>query len=183
MLVAMLYTMVADAFAPAERTSVFAHLYASFLVLSICCQITGAWLLSIDPWLPMYFGLGALFAGVLVSLLLPETLHLHRKSVHGGVGEVGANERERHDPIQSSEGNLLDQVRHSLDRTLGHVGKLFGSWNVVLVLLANIFSSLGNISFQTLLLQYLARRFHWEWTTVLPGAMTLTVAPLPPKIC
>lgn len=77
---AMVWTIVADVVSVADRTSVFYQLTAAVLMINVFVNPISAFLLTFDPWIPMWLGNGFLVAGTLSVLLIPETVPLRRKA-------------------------------------------------------------------------------------------------------
>ncbi|UKZ81516.1 hypothetical protein TrVFT333_009288 [Trichoderma virens FT-333] len=170
MVVAMVWTIIADVVPVAERTSVFYQVYAMNLIISVAVNPLAAWLLSIDAWLAMWIGNGILAVGMLSSALIPETLKLRQAADNKRRGQGASPPVE--DESQSSSRKLpgaKDLARRawfSVKNDVSHVWHfIFASKSVVLLLLAYGPFYLIRLAFILDILQYMSRRFNWEWST------------------
>ncbi|OTA06959.1 hypothetical protein A9Z42_0077860 [Trichoderma parareesei] len=172
MVVAMLWTIVADVVPVAERTSVFYRIYAMNLLISVAINPVAGWLLSIDPWLATWVGCGVLAVGILSSALIPETLKLRQEADKKRRGDrdlssapiVGEPEEQPMKLLGVKE--LARRAWFSTKDDVSHVWRfIFTSKTVVLLLLAYGPFYLIRLAFVLDILQYMTRRFNWEWST------------------
>lgn len=171
MIVAMIWTIIADVTPVAERTSVFYRIFAMNLIISVAVNPLAAWLLSVDPWLAMWIGSGLLFAGLLSSALIPETLKLRQAADNKRRGQDGSppTQDELQSPSRKLPGvkQLAQRAWFSAKNDVSHVWRfIFASKVVVLLLLAYGPFYLIRLAFVLDILQYMTSRFHWEWSTV-----------------
>ncbi|RFU76030.1 cop9 signalosome complex subunit 2 [Trichoderma arundinaceum] len=170
MVVAMIWTIIADVIPVAERTSVFYRIYAMNLIISVAVNPVAAWLLSIDPWLAMWIGYGVLTLGMLSSALIPETLKLRQAADNKRRGQDALPSAE--DELQSSSRKLpgakelMHRAWFSAKNDVSHVWHfIFASKSVLLLLFAYGPFYLIKLAFVLDILQYMTRRFNWEWST------------------
>lgn len=173
MVVAMLWTIVADVVPVAERTSVFYRIYAMNLLISVAINPIAGWLLSIDPWLATWVGCSVLAVGMLSSALIPETLKLRqeadRKRLGHDVIPSSSTDTECDEGLRKTPGvkELARRAWLSTKDDVSHVWRfIFASKAVVLLLLAYGPFYLIRLAFVLDILQYMTRRFNWEWSTV-----------------
>jgi MFS family permease len=171
MVVAMIWTIVADVVPVAERTSVIYRLYAMNLFISVVINPLAAWLLSIDPWLTMWIGNGVLATGLLASALIPETLKFRQAADNKRRGQdtLSATQNESQSQPNKIPGakDLARRAWFSAKNDVSHVWRfIFTSKSVVLLLLAYGPFYLIKLAFVLDILQYMTRRFNWEWSTV-----------------
>ncbi|RCI12671.1 hypothetical protein L249_0870 [Ophiocordyceps polyrhachis-furcata BCC 54312] len=148
---AMIWTIVADVTPVTDRTTVFYRLHSLSLILAVVINPLAALLLSISPWIGMWLGLVTLLVGVLVIYMIPETLTLD-------------NDDDQHVlpmPVKGSCAAFAAARKH-----LGHVGRfVLASRSIVALISAYGLSIPASLSIQLYILQYMTRRFGWEWST------------------
>jgi hypothetical protein len=174
MVVAMISTVVADVVPVSERTGTFYQIYAMNLVISIAVNPLAAFLLSIDPWLAMWIGNAVLTIGVLSSALIPETLKFRQAADNKRRGQDGSSAAQQESQLPSkqfpSARELAQRAWFSAKNDVSHVWRfIFTSKTVVLLLLAYGPFYLIKLTFVLDILQYMTRRFNWEWSTVRRG--------------
>lgn len=171
MVVAMISTVVADVVPISERTSTFYLIYAMNLLISIAVNPLAALLISIDPWLAMWIGNAVLTIGMLSSALIPETLKFRQAADDKRRGEDGSSAAQQRSQLPSkafpSARELARRAWFSARNDVSHVWRfIFTSKTVVLLLLAYGPFYLIKLTFALDILQYMTRRFNWEWSTV-----------------
>ncbi|KAL7934718.1 COP9 signalosome complex subunit 2 [Trichoderma chlorosporum] len=170
MVVAMVWTVIADVVPVAERTSVFYRVYAMNLIISVAVNPLAAWLLSVDAWLAMWIGNGILVVGLLSSALIPETLRLRQAADERRSGQDVSPPVEDESEMASRKFPGAKYLAHrawfSVKNDVSHVWRfIFASKSVVLLLLAYGPFYLIKLAFVLDILQYMTRRFNWEWST------------------
>ncbi|KAM0263939.1 hypothetical protein ACHAQJ_000974 [Trichoderma viride] len=170
MVVAMIWTIIADVVPVAERTSVIYKISAMNLVLSVAVNPLAAWLLSKDAWMTMWIGNGVLTIGLLSSALIPETLKFRQAIDNKRRGQDATSAAQ--DESQSSSRKipgakyLARRAWFSAKNDVSHVWRfIFASKTVVLLLLAYGPFYLIKLAFALDILQYMTGRFKWEWST------------------
>ncbi|RDA88435.1 hypothetical protein CP532_5559 [Ophiocordyceps camponoti-leonardi (nom. inval.)] len=154
---AMIWTIVADVTPIADRTTVFYWLHSLSLILAVVINPLAALLLSINPWIGMWLGFVTLLVGVLVIYMIPETLSLRRHDDDDNSSPGSApDDDEREDPINTKRGCVL--------RAFASAG-LLASRSIVTLITAYGLSIPASLSIQLYILQYMTRRFTWEWST------------------
>jgi hypothetical protein len=171
MVVAMITTVVADVVPVSERTGTFYMVYAMNLLISIAVNPLAAYLLSIDPWLAMWIGNIVLTIGMLSSALIPETLKFRQAADNKRRGQdcAPATPQESQRPLKQfpTAKELAQRAWYSAKNDVSHVWRfIFASKTVVLLLLAYGPFYLIKLTFVLDILQYMTRRFNWEWSTV-----------------
>ncbi|KAL6825282.1 major facilitator superfamily domain-containing protein [Trichoderma camerunense] len=170
MVVAMVFTIIADVIPVAERTSVFYKVYAMNLIISVAVNPLAGWLLSVDPWLAMWIGNGILVVGMLSSAFIPETLKLRQAADNKRRGQDTPppveDESEPSTRKIPAARDLARRAWFSVKNDVSHVWHfIFASKSVVLLLLAYGPFYLIKLALVLDILQYMTRRFNWEWST------------------
>ncbi|XP_044721311.1 major facilitator superfamily domain-containing protein [Hirsutella rhossiliensis] len=161
---AMIWTILSDITPVAERTAVFYRIYALFLLLGVIANPMAALVLAIDPWFAMWLGFGILIIGALTALLIPETLRLRQRV---------DSERQEQDSLSQDTDCLAPvkagrarQAWSALRSNAGHIWRFVcGSRRVTILICAYGLHFAGRINVYLNLLQYMTRRFSWEWST------------------
>ncbi|KAI9147530.1 MFS efflux pump atnC [Paramyrothecium foliicola] len=157
---AMVWTILTDTVPVETRTTLFYQMHAMMLILSAICRPIAAWLLSINPWLPMWIGLGALVVGMFSSLLIPETLHFHKAA--GSRLQNGTN----HHDVSPSKPKSLASALASAQKNLKHVwSSIFKSRSLMLLIAGYGLCYPFFIAYEMNLLQYTTARYKWQWST------------------
>ncbi|KJK81302.1 hypothetical protein H634G_03321 [Metarhizium anisopliae BRIP 53293] len=164
MAAAMVWTLLADAIPVAKRTSVFYLLYAMILIIGVIVNPIAALLLKINPWIALWLGFAMLVVGLFASLLVPETLALRlladRKRPRGasvdGPMHISNNPRK----------SWLEHAVFSMKNDMGHIWRfIFASKSVMILIFAYAINYPIKLNQTFNLLQYMTRRFNWEWST------------------
>jgi MFS family permease len=183
MAAAMVWTIVADVVPVAERTATFFQLTAISLSINVLVNPISALLLKYDPWIAMWLSFGGNFIGMGSVALIPETLTLRRKADerrrHAHDNAQGAEDGENCEPPHSHVGwrsfrsfksvkeQILTQVVFTVRNDMKHVWQfIFGSKDIVLLILATSSVLPMRLIVSNILLQYMTKRFDWEWSTV-----------------
>lgn len=168
MAAAMIWTIVADVVPVAERTSTFFQLTAVTLIISVLVNPVSALLLKYDPWIAMWLSFGCLVVGMCSIGLIPETLTLRRKADarrHGQ--ETEAHETQTDLVWRSSFKSVKEQVWSTITNDMKHIwGIVFASKNMVILVIATSAFLPMRLAVSNSLLQYMTKRFDWEWSTV-----------------
>ncbi|OAA36648.1 MFS transporter [Metarhizium rileyi] len=164
MVAAMVWTLVADAIPVAKRTRVFYFLYAMILALNVVVSPIAALLIKINPWIALWLGLGTLAAGLVASLLVPETLTLRQEADRKRVQSPSYNgvANSSNPPWKSWIINAFFTVKNDM----GHLWHfIFASKSITTLMCAYAINSPLKLNQIFNLLQYMTRRFNWEWST------------------
>lgn len=167
---AIIYTMLTDVVPARDRGRLFYTLYAVMILLSIVFHPVSAFLLSIDPWLPMWLSFALLVVGTLMATLVPETLGAMYSHTVGGIKVVRLEPGQTDEPYIPSNSSktksptpFLASVYKILEQTCRSV---FVSRPIMTLVLANgIFFPL-KVTFVITMLQYMTKRFDIAWSTV-----------------
>ncbi|KAK0392927.1 hypothetical protein NLU13_2421 [Sarocladium strictum] len=171
MATAMVWTILCDAVPTTERTSAFYLISALGIVLSATLNPIAAWLMSMDPWLPMWIGIVFMALGTLSALLVPETLRLRKET-----DAVRRRDPSATDPLLPTDEAQSDErrvppkayVRELLlgaRRNTEHIWHfVIGSRDVMLLVAACGFAFPLRTAFEDFILQYTAKRFDWSWS-------------------
>ncbi|PFH62851.1 hypothetical protein XA68_11632 [Ophiocordyceps unilateralis] len=160
---AMIWTIVTDVTPVANRTTVFYQLQAFYLLLAVLSNSLAAFLLSIDPWIGMWLGFGTLLLSVSAACLIPETLHLRHQvdTRHDSPQENGVGEN-----LTTDKGSCISQAWAAVRHDAGHVWRfIFASRSIVTLILAYGLFIPSKLGIKLNILQYMTRRFGWEWST------------------
>ena len=179
MVSAMVYTLLSDAIPVDIRTSVFYGIYAMALILKVVVVPISAVLMGLNPWLALWLGYGILIVGMFSALLIPETLTLRRTADSKRRGSISG-----HGPLQDDHGVAVaslvkkhtwaQNILFSLKNNTSHVVHfVFAAKSIVLLLFAYSISFLNRLNFRLNLLQFLTKRFHWDWPTVSSAVIRL----------
>lgn len=161
---AMVWTIMTDSTSPANRTSLFYQMHAMMLILSAAFRPLAAWLLSIDPWLPMWIGLAALVLSMFSTLLIPETLPLRQQSAHHDHNHVHPLAKVRGGG--GGGGGVLATALGTAARELSRIWRfILGSRSIMLLVLADGLLNPIYAAVEMNLLQYVTVRFGWDWST------------------
>ena len=149
----MVWTILTDSTSVSNRTSLFYQMHAMMLILSAAFRPVAAWLLSIDPWLPMWIGLVALVASMFSTLLIPETLRLRKLA-----------DREHPVPTKGRRG-LLHTALSAAAQELSRIWRfILGSRSIMLLVMADGLMNPIYMAFEMNMLQYVTNRFKWDWS-------------------
>ncbi|KAH6957907.1 major facilitator superfamily domain-containing protein [Ilyonectria sp. MPI-CAGE-AT-0026] len=163
---AMVWTILSDSIPTSKRTSFFYQLHAMMLILSAAFRPVAGWLLSIDPWLPMWIGLGALVISMFSSLLIPETLQLRKiaDDEHRQFEEAN-QERLGEDEPKLKEG-VIPMAWSTTKKDFSRIWHfVLGSKNIMFLIVAYGLCYPIMIAFEMNMLQYVTKRFGWDWST------------------
>lgn len=160
---AMVWTILTDVVPPEDRTLLFYQLHAMMLVLSAAVRPVAAWLMDIDPWLPMWMGLISLILSMFSTLLIPETRRFHQEKADGeqpGSGqrsELGSKLKQ--DAMAFSWATAKKELLRIWDFILT-------SRNLMLLTLAYALCTQIYMGFEMTVLQYATVRLDWSWSKV-----------------
>ncbi|KAF4587170.1 MFS transporter [Ophiocordyceps camponoti-floridani] len=162
MAAAMIWTIVTDITPISDRTTVFYQLQACYLLFAVLVNPLSAFLLSIDPWIGMWLGFGALIVSVASACLIPETLRLRQRNDET---EHVSSARDGETPMTSKAAWFVE-VGEAVRRDVGHVWHfVFASRSIVTIILAYGLYIPAKLGVRLNILQYMTRRFGWEWST------------------
>nr|CDP23935.1 Putative protein of unknown function [Podospora anserina S mat+] len=153
-LVAMLYTFVADVVPVDGRATVFLQLNALFLGSQMLAGPLGGAMMVNDPWIPLWASLIIIGGANLLVLFLPETLHLHDKK------NMATASEDDMDDERSGLQKLLYKTKTGLEEVWEFI---LGNKSVGLLILSMTFVILGRFVGE-ILLQYATERYHWSWS-------------------
>lgn len=160
--IAMVWTILTDAISPERRTSLFYQMHAMMLILSTLFRPIAGWMLSINPWLSMWTGLGSLAISTCLTLLIPETLHLAQSS-----SGQHANAQASHLPPLGPKQSIIRTAWSTAKKDASRVWQLLRSSKKILPLvLALALYSPIHTGFEMNMLQYVTKRFDWDWSKV-----------------
>lgn len=135
--------------APA-RSTIFSFLAAAVVVGEMIASPLAYYLMGIDAWISIYSGLGCLVLGVLVTLILPETLEKPRYLTIDRAASSSWYHAARLELLRMGEAVLW---------------VIWRDWTVVALLATFLLTTLGRFA-QELLLQYVTKRYGWSWSQV-----------------
>ena len=159
--VAMLYTMLADVVPSNERATVFFQLTAVFLGSQMIAGPLGGAMLIWDPWIPLLVALAILIISNLMILAFPETVHVH--------------DRKRPAVEQHGDGDDVPRATKLWRKASEGLAEVWdfvlGNKSVAFLMLSLVFVVLGRYVGE-LLLQYATDRYGWSWSA---ASMVLTI--------
>lgn len=160
--IAMVWTILTDAIAPEKRTSLFYQMHAMMLILSTIFRPIAGWMLSINPWLSMWTGLGSLALSTAMTLLIPETLHLAQSSS----GQQAHGHAPQFPPLGPKQG-VIRTAWEIARKDASRVWQLLhNSKNLYPLILGLAFYTPIHTGFEMNMLQYVTARFEWDWSKV-----------------
>ncbi|PHH73090.1 hypothetical protein CDD80_4039 [Ophiocordyceps camponoti-rufipedis] len=161
MAAAMIWTIITDITPISDRTTIFYQLQACYLLFAVLVNPLSAFLLSIDPWIGMWLGFGALIFSVAAACLIPETLCLRHRDDE--TEHVSARDGETPMKVKAA---WFVEAGAAIRRDAGHVWHfVFASRSIVTILLAYGLYIPAKLGVRLNILQYMTRRFGWEWST------------------
>ena len=172
MTIAMIYTILADVLPAAERGQVFYSLQAFGLLLGVAIHPCSAYLLSIDPWLPIWLGSGLFVVSTLLTLGIPETLVLRQKADaiqrhETSTGGPGLQDPSLLGPMKLSPSHAMERAWFSLKNDSSHIWRfIFGSKTLMMMIAAYSLFYPVRVAMLITLLQYMRERFDLSWSTV-----------------
>ncbi|KAK1758674.1 major facilitator superfamily domain-containing protein [Echria macrotheca] len=172
MVMAMLYTLLADVVPATERATVFFQIGAAYLVsATVAGPLAGA-LMTISDWLTLVVCLLILALGIPLALAFPETVSLHgprkdagnqaRPSAAADDGNDGDDEDEDNEPASklSPLQNIVAKAREGFSDVRDFV---LGNKSLAFLMASSIFVVFAK-SVQEMLLQYATKRYGWTWS-------------------
>lgn len=159
--VAMLYTMVADVVPAHERTTVFFQLNAVSLGSQMIAGPLGGAMLIWDAWAPLLVALAIWVFTNLMVLTFPETVRVHDRKMPQGEDRGGHNDLPR----------MTKLWRKAREGTVEVWDFVLGNKSVSFLMVSLVFTFLGRYV-GDLLLQYSTDRYGWSWSL---ASMVLTV--------
>lgn len=175
MATAMVWTIICDSVPALERTTAFYQISALGIILSAILNPIAAWLMSIDPWVPMWIGITCMILGTIAALFVPETLRLRKEAdaVKHRRGSTASEPLLPSEEQQALPGRPLPPKAYALELLHGakentkHIWRFILASKSVMLLVAAIGMSFPiRMSFDTFMLQYTTKRFDWSWSTV-----------------
>lgn len=145
-------TMISDITPPKKRTTIFLYLSACMLVAEMAAPIMAARLMEYGDWLPLLLALAFQIVGLIVSLFIPETLHLRNL-------EETRNIKTQSIELQPATSHF--SVRSQLRDFRATVRFLSGDWTLAMVVFTFLANRLGRQSI-ALLVRYASKRYGWE---------------------
>lgn len=159
-IIAMVWTILTDAIAPEKRTTLFYQMHAMMLILSTIFRPIAGWMLSINPWLSMWTGLGSLALSTALTLLIPETLHLAQSSN----GQQAHGHASHFPPLGPKKGVIRTAWETASKDALRVWQLLQNSKNLYPLILGMAFYTPIHTGFEMNMLQYVTARFEWDWS-------------------
>ncbi|EUC43341.1 hypothetical protein COCMIDRAFT_101075 [Bipolaris oryzae ATCC 44560] len=145
-------TMISDIAPPEKRTTIFLYLTACILVAEMVAPMMASRLMEYGDWLPLSLALAFQFVGLIVSLFIPETLHLRNL-------EEPKNVETQSIELQPMSSHF--SVRSQLRNFRSTVQFLSGDWTLATVVFTFLANRLGRQSV-ALLVRYASKRYSWE---------------------
>ncbi|KAK3336087.1 major facilitator superfamily domain-containing protein [Cercophora scortea] len=178
-LLAMIYTILADVVPVAGRATVFFQLTALYLSGQMLGGPLAGTLMRYNLWISLSLALGLLMLSNVIAMWLPETV-----GVHDGRGRAGYEELERvtieSDDSSSTAGPDTDDAEPSLahgirqktrDSLVKVWGFVLGNRGTTFLMVSLVFVILGRFV-QEVLMQYATKRYEWDYAQ---AAFILTI--------
>ncbi|KAK0656265.1 major facilitator superfamily domain-containing protein [Cercophora newfieldiana] len=165
MVIAMLYTFIADVTPVSERATVFFQMGAAFLVSSVLAGVLGGVIMAKSDWAALGVSLALLILGLLVGFAFPETVHLHGPAMQKTTGRL-ADGRNTSTDEEDDHGKRspFQNLRLKAKDSFGDVGEfVIGNKRLSFLMLSIIFVILGKCVTE-LLMQYATKRYRWTWS-------------------
>ncbi|KAJ5613356.1 Major facilitator superfamily domain general substrate transporter [Penicillium lagena] len=97
---AIIWTMMADVTTESERSALFFQFGIVSMGADFVFSAVSSWLMTMNPWVPMLIGWGIVFAGMSLTLFLPETKHAlpdgKPEPSHVELSELSENSEPKH---------------------------------------------------------------------------------------
>ncbi|KAK3362593.1 major facilitator superfamily domain-containing protein [Lasiosphaeria hispida] len=182
LVVAMLYTFIADVTPIADRATAFFRVITVYLIAQMAAGPLAGLMMIRSDWIPLTLSLGVIALCFPAGLALPETLHLHAPRDRGGrrEGTPAARTGDDSDADDEEEDDDTKRSKLSSTRRLWHKARegLTEVWAFVVsnksisfLMLSLIFVVLGKFV-QDMLLQYATKRYGWSYSR---AAFLLTI--------
>jgi MFS family permease len=156
MIVAMLYTFIADVTPVPERATAFFQLGAVYLASGmISSPLTGVLMLK-SPWAALVAAMAIMSSCIPLALAFPETVHLHARQESEGQREAETEDDRKPSAATRYWAKAKGGMADVSDFILGNRA-------VFSLILSSIFVVLGKFV-QELLLQYTTKRYGWSWS-------------------
>jgi MFS family permease len=161
---ALIYTMIADVTAQAERATMFFRLMAAFLLAELIASPFGGFMLDVHPWLALLLCPVLLAFSMVTVVLMPETLDL--------VKMADARRLSGDLPRESSdeEGAVIAKApwwrkigRTLKENTVDTYRFLIANKPVAVLMTSVAFIAIGRFV-QEVLLQYATKRYNMSWS-------------------
>lgn len=166
----MCYTLFSDVIPAADRTLVFYQLNAVLRIVSVAASPLAAFLLSVDPWIAVWIGLGLLLLGTGCTLLIPETLEFRKAADQK---RASCDHHSSSAATTTTNFNVFffkSAFQHALSSAQAdftHIWRfLLGSKNIMLLMTCNALVFPLRLAFDGDLLQYMTKRYDWSWSMV-----------------
>ena len=145
-------TMISDIAPPEKRTTIFLYVSACMLVAEMTAPIMAARLMDHGDWLPLLLALAFETVGLIMSLFIPETLHLRNLEQPKNIEtqSIELQPMTSHFSIRSQLRNLRATIKF-----------LSGDWTLATVVFTFLANRLGRQSI-ALLVRYASKRYSWE---------------------
>lgn len=167
----MIFTILCDVVPASERTSVFYNMVAFTLVLEAVLNPLSGWLMSFNPWIPMWIGAVSMALGAAASLLVPETLTFRKVADSHATGAESEPLLPQQGSTPANKGVMspmvyVRQLLSSAKQNTSHIYRfLLASPGVMLLVIAYGLTYPIRSAYGSLMLQYISKRFHWSWST------------------
>ncbi|THY43355.1 MFS general substrate transporter [Aureobasidium pullulans] len=140
----MIYTIITDVQAEAERTNTFFYISVCGMIADLIAPTLAASLMTVSPWLPFTIGISAMAFAMLLTLSIPETYHARTR--------ITSSPRQGPIDAQPKPYGLL----HHLNKILA----MFKSRSLCLIFVSFVGEQLilKNSGFA---MRYVSKRFSW----------------------
>lgn len=156
MIVAMLYTFVADVTPVPERATAFFQFGAVYLFSGMIASPLAGVLMLKSPWVALIVSMAIMTLCIPLALAFPETVHLHARQEPDSQREDDTGDGQKASAATRYWAKAKGGMADISDFILGNRAVCF-------LILSSIFVVLGKFV-QELLLQYTTKRYNWSWS-------------------
>ena len=171
MVMAMLYTLLADVIPVAERATAFFHVGAAYLVSQmISAPLAGALMIN-NPWVPFLVALTIMALCIPTCMCFPETMDLHEPREQETQRQTATAQQTDdseacnvEDDAAGAELTLTQKFSQKARESIGEVlDFVLLNKRISFLMLSAVFVILGKFVSE-MLLQYATKRYGWTWS-------------------
>ncbi|KAM7192298.1 Major facilitator superfamily domain containing protein [Rhypophila sp. PSN 637] len=178
-LTSVCFVLVADVAPVDQRTTAFSYIQSATVLSKVIFVPIGGALNEINPWLPMFLSSACMILSIFVLIIfVPETLQPASGALDNGDGDLQEDEEAESSPLLRHVEDAIDTTATSTDtkdagiktQLLEQAANLkitFSEWTVQhprvgLLMLCFFLAFMGEMAFNTLLLQFTEKRLGWS---------------------
>ncbi|KAK1754313.1 major facilitator superfamily domain-containing protein [Echria macrotheca] len=170
-IMAMIYTSLADIVPAESRANVFLQLTSLFIISDIASGPLAGLIMTKSIWAVVWLSLGLLCLDMFLAFCCPDTLSLVEKTSsqpqpisNGGHSATnGGDTTLEDDHHQTASSSPVRESLHRARKSLAEAWSfLSGHWHLLVLMLCFVFVVLSRLV-QDMLLQYTTKRYNWSW--------------------